>query len=121
MTIDTQSLGRSVNELLVLAALRSGPRHGYQIALDVEAASDGVFDLQHGTLYPLLHRLERDGLVTGRWTEQSGRRRKEYALTAAGRRHLGAEAQALRATMERLIDMLGATGDGTLRTRTSEG
>ena len=112
MSYDTQGLSRSINELLVLSALRKGRRHGYQIALDVEDASGGVFDLQHGTLYPLLHRLERDGLVEGRWTEAGGRRRKEYALTPAGRRHLGVEGRALHVAMQCLSEVLGVATTG---------
>ncbi len=120
MGYDTQALPKNINELLVLSALRGGVKHGYQIALDVEDASGGMFDLQHGPLYPLLHRLERDGLVAGRWTEGGGRRRKEYALTAAGRKHLGREGRALRAAMQRLVELLGVS-DGGLRARPAEG
>jgi DNA-binding PadR family transcriptional regulator len=120
MSYDTQGLARNINELLVLSALRKGRRHGYQIALDVEAASGGVFDLQHGTLYPLLHRLERDGLIAGRWREGDGRRRKEYTLTAAGRRHLGVEGRALHVAMERLSEVLGIAHT-VLRPRRAQG
>ena len=120
MGYDTQGLPKNINELLVLSALRAGPRHGYQIALDVEDVSGGVFDLQHGTLYPLLHRLERDGRVEGRWTVGGGRRRKEYSLTPAGRRHLGVEGRALHAAMQRLSEVLGVA-DAKLRPRRAEG
>lgn len=88
MAVDTQFLGKRMNELLVLSTLRSGARHGYQIALEVESRSGGAFELQHGTLYPILHRLEREGLIRGRWQKEAGRQRKEYVLTRAGRRHL---------------------------------
>lgn len=86
--VDIQALGRSIHEALILARLREGPRHGYQIALDVERASEGSFAFQHGTLYPILHRLERDGRIDGRWDRSSGRRRKVYGLTRAGRAYL---------------------------------
>ena len=117
MTIETQSFGKSVNELLVLATLREGPKHGYQIALDVEAGSGGMFELQHGTLYPILHRLEREGVLKGRWTRGGGRARKEYALTRAGRRHLGAESGRMRSAFARLVEMLGEVGDESVRAR----
>lgn len=117
MTIETQSLGRDVNELLVLATLEDGPRHGYQIALDVEEESGGAFELQHGTLYPILHRLEKEGLIEGRW-EEEGRRRKVYGLTDRGRRHLNQEASRLLAGFRTLARMLGGGlggNDGAIR------
>lgn len=121
MAIDTQSIGKSVNELLVLATLRGGALHGYQIALEVEARSNGAFELQHGTLYPILHRLEREKLIRGRWATGGGRQRKEYALTAAGRRHLGEGTSNVRDTMERLMSILTEGGDDALRARPAEG
>ncbi len=58
-----RSLNRSCNQVLILATLSSGPRHGYQLALKLEDKSDGIFRFQHGTLYPILHRLESEGSV----------------------------------------------------------
>lgn len=80
---------------VVLAVLRAGPLHGYQIAREIERRSEGYFECKEGTLYPLLHRLERAGLVQGEWrTAGEQRRRRYYALTPAGERHLaGAAAQ----------------------------
>jgi len=77
-------------ELLLLAALHGGPAHGYAIAEALRARSDGAFDLAEGTLYPALHRLQRAGLLTSRWTEDSGRRRRVYQLSARGRHALAA-------------------------------
>ncbi len=69
--------------------LASGAHHGYQLALEIDERSGGAFRFQHGTLYPILHRLESEGLIRGDWEERSSRRRrKSYRLTAAGRRHL---------------------------------
>jgi PadR family transcriptional regulator, regulatory protein PadR len=86
---DSQGVGRRINELLLLSALRRSPLHGYQAALEVEQRSGGYFRFNHGTLYPILHRLEADGLIAGGWTNpEEGRARKEYALTEAGRTHL---------------------------------
>lgn len=86
---DSQSLGRRLNELLVLSLLRRGPRHGYQVGVEVEERSDGFFTFHHGTLYPILHRLEKDGRIAGEWSDpEQGRPRKEYALTEAGRTYL---------------------------------
>ncbi|HSJ08417.1 MAG TPA: PadR family transcriptional regulator [Longimicrobiales bacterium] len=105
--VDTQAFARSINELLVLAALRSAPKHGYQIAMELEERSGGTFNLQHGTLYPILHRLEREGLIEGAWDEGGGRRRKEYVLTRAGRARLGEGTGVVREVFERLIALLG--------------
>jgi PadR family transcriptional regulator, regulatory protein PadR len=83
--LEIQTLSRSVNELLLLAAIRAGAKHGYQIALEIEERSGGFFTFNHGTLYPILHQLEKEGLIDGNWDEGRGRqRRKTYALTDAG-------------------------------------
>jgi PadR family transcriptional regulator PadR len=73
-------------DLLLLAAVRDRPAHGYAIAETLRARSDGAFNLPEGTLYPALHRLERAGLLTSRWSEASGRRRRVYQLTVKGQR-----------------------------------
>ena len=75
-------------ELLLLAAVQLRPAHGYAIAETLRARSDGAFDLPEGTLYPALHRLERARLVSSRWSEVNGRRRRVYQLTAKGQREL---------------------------------
>ena len=73
---------------LILAALAAGPAHGYAVAQDLRARSDGAFDLPEGTLYPALHRLERAGLVTSEWSTEAGRRRRTYRLTRSGEKGL---------------------------------
>ncbi|MEO9174313.1 MAG: helix-turn-helix transcriptional regulator [Gaiellales bacterium] len=71
-------------DTMVLAALRSGPAHGYALVRELAEQSDGVFELGEGTVYPSLHRLEADGLVESSWTKHAGRRRRVYELTRAG-------------------------------------
>jgi PadR family transcriptional regulator, regulatory protein PadR len=78
-------------DALVLAALEAEPAHGYAIIQRLRRRSDDVFRLPEGTVYPALHRLERDGLVKSRWSAASGRRRRIYRLTRSG-----AEALAVR-------------------------
>jgi transcriptional regulator len=73
-------------DLLLMSALHSGPSHGYAIAETLRARSDQAFDLPEGTLYPALHRLERAGLLSSRWSEENGRRRRVYQLTTKGQR-----------------------------------
>ncbi len=88
-SFDSQGLGRRVNELLILCEVRRAPLHGYQIALEIERKSSGYFPVNHGTLYPILHRLEKEGLIAGYWSDpEEGRARKQYALTEAGRTYL---------------------------------
>jgi len=86
--LDIQSLSRSCNEVLILSTLSSGPHHGYQLALEIEDRSGGAFRFKHGTLYPILHKLENARLIQGDWVEEGRRKRKSYELTAAGRRRL---------------------------------
>jgi DNA-binding PadR family transcriptional regulator len=72
-------------DLLLLATLRDcGPAHGYALITALRERSNGTFDLPEGTVYPALHRLERDGLVHGCWEERTPRRRRSYALTHDG-------------------------------------
>jgi len=75
-------------DMLLLAAVQSSPAHGYAIAETLRARSDGAFDLPEGTLYPALHRLERAGLLAGRWSTVGGRRRPRYPLPIKGPRAL---------------------------------
>jgi DNA-binding PadR family transcriptional regulator len=75
-------------ELLLLSVVTRTPGHGYAIAEALRAESDALIDLAEGTLYPALHRLERAGLIAGRWSEVNGRRRRVYQLTAKGQRSL---------------------------------
>ena len=105
-SVDVQALARGINEALVLATLRDGEKHGYQIALDVERDSGGRFVLQHGTLYPVLHRLEKDGYLSGRWSTGEGRRKKLYRLTRAGRRRLDGDARQVTDVLRSLSALL---------------
>jgi DNA-binding PadR family transcriptional regulator len=100
------TLSKRINELLVLAVLESGPAHGYQIALSVEERTGGLFAFQHGTLYPILHRLEAERRVRGEW-QGEGRRRKTYHLTAAGRKTLKAGAAELEEQFTVLLELFG--------------
>jgi len=107
---DVQGFARDIHELLILAALRDGSKHGYQIAVDVEEQSNGLFRFRHGTLYPILYRLEDAGLIAGSWSKAEGRRKKVYELTAAGRRHLTGEATRVGDIVSRLMRILKAPG-----------
>jgi DNA-binding PadR family transcriptional regulator len=71
-------------DALVLAALRGRPAHGYAVIEELKRRSEGAFDLAEGTVYPVLHRLEADGLLSSSWSTVAGRRRRVYRLTRRG-------------------------------------
>ena len=79
-------------DLLVLKTLSLAPMHGWGISQRVQQTSEGVLEVNQGSLYPALQRLEKDGLITSEWgTTDNNRRARYYRLTAAGRRSLGDE------------------------------
>ncbi|OLC56089.1 MAG: PadR family transcriptional regulator [Chloroflexi bacterium 13_1_40CM_4_68_4] len=95
-------------DMLILAALEAGPSHGYAVIEHVGATSGGVFDLQQGTVYPVLHRLELEGLIRSKWQSHAGRQRRLYELTSDGRRRLQSE----RADFQRFArGVLGVIGE----------
>jgi DNA-binding PadR family transcriptional regulator len=71
-------------DLLLLAVLADGPRHGYAVISALRERSHGAFDLPEGTVYPALHRLEAAGALRSSWLRVDGRRRRVYELTRAG-------------------------------------
>ncbi len=80
-------------DMLILRTLLFGHAHGHEIAKHIQRTSDEVLQVEHGSLYPALHRLERKGLIVSKWEMAKDRRRefKYYRLTPAGRRQLSAE------------------------------
>src|SRR5438132_2410421 len=76
-------------DLLILKTLQWGPQHGYAISQSIRANSSDAFQIDTGSLYPALHRLERQGWITAKWeTSENRQRTKTYNLTAAGRKQL---------------------------------
>jgi PadR family transcriptional regulator, regulatory protein PadR len=79
-------------DMLILRSLLPGPAHGHTIAHVIEKSSDEVLQVEHGSLYPALHRLEDQGLIAAFWgTSENNRKAKYYRITPAGRKHLLAE------------------------------
>jgi transcriptional regulator len=79
-------------DLLVLKTLSLAPMHGWGISQRVQQISDGVLEVNQGSLYPALQRLEKEGLITSDWgTTDNNRRARYYHLTASGQRVLGNE------------------------------
>lgn len=81
-------------DMLILKAVSLGPLHGYGILLRIQQISKDRLEIQQGSLYPALYRLEDQGLIASEWGESENRRKaRYYRLTAAGRRQLQAEAE----------------------------
>ena len=84
-------------DLLVLKTLSLAPMHGWGISQRVQQISDGVLEVNQGSLYPALQRLEKEGLITSDWgTTDNNRRARYYRLTTSGRRALGHELESWR-------------------------
>jgi PadR family transcriptional regulator PadR len=94
-------------ELLVLKTLSLAPMHGWGIGQRIQQISSGALEVNHGSLYPALQRLEQKRLITSDWrTTENNRRARYYEITRAGRRALGEEAESWRrfaAAMEAVL------------------
>jgi PadR family transcriptional regulator len=89
-----REIKRGSTEVLILALVETRARHGYEIAKLIEERSESVLQFHVASLYPLLYRLEKRGLLQGRWVEKAGqRRRRYYKLTPAGRKVLAEQRQ----------------------------
>jgi PadR family transcriptional regulator, regulatory protein PadR len=102
---DRLELMQGTLDMLILKTLVLGPAHGHEIAKHIQRATDDVLQVEHGSLYPALHRLERRGWVTAKWELREGRRRefKYYRLTEVGKRQLAAE----QSKWKRLVASIG--------------
>src|SRR5688572_3522653 len=100
----TTELLQGTLDLLILKAISLGSLHGYGVLLRIQQMSQGKLQIQQGSLYPALYRLEHQGLIASEWGESENKRRaKYYRLTAAGRRRLQDET----AYWKRLTDAIG--------------
>ncbi len=107
-SIDLQNLTRASNEALLLSVLYKEKKHGYQIALDVEERSRGYFKFNHGTLYPILHKLEKDGYIKGTWKQEGPKRkRKYYTLSAKGRKYIKGQIREWKNFFKQFSDITG--------------
>lgn len=101
-------------DMLILQTLRWGPRHGYGIAQAIRAGSDEVLQVETGSLYPALHRIEKQGWIRSEWRNtEFNQRAKYYQLTAAGRKQLSSE--------QERWNRLSAAIAGLMNPRNSEG
>ena len=92
MAVDRSDLLQGTLDMLILKTVALGPIHGYGISLRIQQVSREVLQVQQGSLYPALHRLEKRGLLAATWGEsESGRQAKFYRLSAKGRKQLEIE------------------------------
>ena len=113
-TLSRLELLQGTLDFIILQTLRWGPRHGYGIAQIIRANSHNILQVETGSLYPALHRLEKRRLVRAEWKTSDNRQRaKYYRLTAAGRRQLTRE----RSRWKQLVDAVHAL----MRARGQEG
>jgi len=107
---EIQNLTKNCNEALILAILFNGKKHGYQIALELEEKSEGLFKFNHGTLYPILHKLEKDGYIKGTWKQEGPKRkRKYYLLTAKGKKYSANQRTEWNRFFTQFFEILGET------------
>jgi len=96
-------------DLLILRTLQAGPQHGWAISERIQQVSEQVLQVNQGSLYPALHRLEHRGWIAAEWgVSELGRRARFYRLTAAGRKKLETERQSwerFTAAMGRVLEM----------------
>src|SRR5580693_6730492 len=92
-------------DMLILKAVSLGPLHGYGVLLRIQQISGGQLEIQQGSLYPALYRLEHQGWIASEWGEsENNRKAKFYSLTAAGRKQLRAESE----KWNRMAGMIGS-------------
>jgi transcriptional regulator len=100
-------------DMLILRTLRYGPAHGHQIGKHIQRTTNDFLQMQHGSLYPALHRLERQGSVTSKWETAPDRNRefKYYRLTERGRKQLVAEESQWKQMMEAVARVMWPTAE----------
>ncbi|HYL76394.1 MAG TPA: PadR family transcriptional regulator [Bryobacteraceae bacterium] len=91
-TSDKLDVLQGTLDLLILRTLQWGPQHGHGIGQAIRVKSDNLLQVEHGSLYPALHRLQREGWIQSEWdTSENNQRAKFYRLTAAGKKQLTRE------------------------------
>jgi PadR family transcriptional regulator PadR len=97
-------------DMLILKAVSLGPLHGYGVLLRIQQISRGRLEIQQGSLYPALYRLEHQGWITSEWGEsENNRKARYYRLTAAGKRRLQTEAEKWNRMADVIAGILGTT------------
>jgi PadR family transcriptional regulator, regulatory protein PadR len=100
-------------DMMILQALQWGPCHGYGIAQTIRSKSAEVLQVETGSLYPALHRLERQGWVSSEWkTSESNQRAKFYRITASGKKQLARDQSRWDEMVRAIGAVMSGTGDG---------
>ena len=102
-------------DLLLLQVLSREPGHGYAVIAALRESSEGVLDLTEGAVYPALHRLEDQGLLSSQWQPVGGRRRRIYAVTASGQEALRSQRRDWRVLASAIDGLLVPPGQGSGR------
>lgn len=97
---------------LLLAILQQRPLHGYAIASELRARSGGALEVPEGTLYPVLHKLEKEGLVRSHWEKVGGRRRRVYAASPQSQRALRERVENWQRLSRAIDEVFGPTPEG---------
>lgn len=105
MTVEQSNLLQGTLDMMVLKAVSLGPLHGYGVLLRIQQMSGNRLEIQQGSLYPALYRLQHEGWIASQWAQsENNRKAKYYRLTAAGHRRLRAETE----RWSRMTDVIGA-------------
>ena len=112
MTEPKSELLHGTLDMLALGVLSCGPRHGYAIAQDLQQLSDEVLQIEQGSLYPSLYRMEKRGWLKSKWgTTDKNRRARFYELTRAGRRRLASESSGWQQFVDAVSRVMEATDE----------
>ena len=112
---DRVELLQGTLDMLILRTLLFGPAHGHQIAKHIQRTTEDVLQVEHGSLYPALHRLERKGWVAAKWepaAKDLKREFKYYRLTVAGRKQLAAEESNWKRLAQAIARVMGPAEEG---------
>lgn len=103
----SRELLKGSTDLLVLSVLKNESMYGYQMIRELKLKSQNIFELQEGTLYPILHSLEEKKWISSYWEEVSGKKRKYYSITADGKKHLTSKKEEWKTFSEGINQVIG--------------
>ena len=103
----SKELMKGSTDLLVLTLVEKEPMYGYQMIKELSKKSENVFNLQEGTLYPILHMLEEKNYISSYWDENGSKKRKYYMITKEGRKHLNDKKEEWKTFSDGINSVLG--------------
>ncbi len=105
--MEVTRIKQACTETLIISLLKQRPMHGYEMCKEIERRSMSYFSLKHSTLYPVLHKLEKRGLISGEWVDfEGGKPKKHYTLTRAGLAHYDESAVEWRAFFDAMNHLI---------------